>query len=184
MEVIGTAVRSTALFVRKTNKNRFDEWVDTLSPRARGIATAKIVPSAWYPLEEGMVEPTRKICELFYDGDIRGAREIGRFSADYSLWGLFRLFVRIGSPQFLIRRASVVFSSYYQPSQMTVKTLEDKRAIVQIVEFPDPSDLVEARIGGWIERALKISGCEEVQCKYISSLTRGDPSSEFVAEWR
>ena len=84
----------------------------------------------------------------------------------------------------MIQRTSTIFSSYYRPSQMRIKSLADKRAVVQIVEFPEPSDLVEARISGWIERALTISGCEEVQCLFTSSLTRNDPRSEFVAEWR
>ena len=184
MEVKGTAVRSTPLFVRKQYSDRFDEWIGSLSEKSAEIMKSKVETDLWYPLQEAFVEPTREICNLFFDGDNRGAWELGRSSAEYALWGLYRLFVRIGSPSYMIKRASTIFSTYYRPSEMSTAESQPKKAVVHITLFPEPEELVELRIGGWMERALEISGCSGVQMKIVKSLTRGDDLTEFVGEWR
>lgn len=184
MEVKGTAVRSTPLFVRKQFGSRFDEWIGSLSGKATGIMGSKVRTDMWYPLQEAFVEPTRGICDLFFGGESRGAWELGRFSADYALWGLYRLFVRIGSPGHLIKRAGTIFSTYYRPSEMTLVESTPHKAVLHMTLFPEPEELVELRIGGWMERALQISGCSGVQMKITKSLTRADELTEFVGEWR
>ena len=184
MQVKGIAVRSTPLFVRQRFANRLQAWLDALPPASRVMMEQRIATGGWYPLAEAFVVPTRAVCDLFFDGRPDGARQIGRFSADYALWGLLRLFVRIGSPHFLIRRAGQVFAAYYRPSQIEVTETGPTSAIVRITRFPQPEELVELRIGGWMERALEISGCSGVQLVIRKSLTRGDPSTEFEAVWR
>lgn len=184
MEVKGTAVRPTPLFVRQRFKDRFDEWLDGLSEISRKVMSDKISTEAWYELEEAMVEPTRRICDLFFGGESKGAWEVGRFSADYSLWGLYRLFIKIGSPQHLVEKATQIFSTYYRPSRMEIAERGLNYAAARILEFAEPNILVEMRIGGWIERALEISGCTDVHSKVTHSLACGDQYTEFLSEWR
>lgn len=42
---------------------------------------------------------------------------------------------------------------------------------------------VEARIGGWIQQALEISGCKDVEVATTKSLTKGDSLSEYRINW-
>ena len=184
MEVKGTAVRPTPLFVRQRYNARFDEWLESLPDLSRKIMSDKISTDAWYELGDAMVTPTARICEMFFGGENRGAWEVGRFSADYSLWGLYRLFVKIGSPQHLVEKAAQIFSTYYRPSRMEIAERGLNYAAARILEFAEPNVLVEMRIGGWIERALEISGCTDVQSKVTHSLARGDQYTEFLSEWR
>lgn len=184
MQVKGIAVRSTPLFVRQRFAGRLPAWLDALPPASRAVMEGRIATDGWYPLNDAFVAPTRAVCDLFFQGSRDGAWQIGRFSADYALWGLLRLFVRIGSPHFLIRRAGQVFSAYYRPSEIVVDSAAPTTAIVRITRFPQPEELVELRIGGWMERALEISGCSGVQLVIRKSLTRGDPATEFEAGWR
>jgi len=183
MEVRGTAVRATPLFVKQRFGDRMAEWLSTLGQKAREIMTGKIDTSAWYPLTEAMVEPTQAICQLFFEGRKDGAWELGRFSADYSLWGLYRLFVKMGSPMHLLDRATEAFGTYYRPSRLVLIERGPLRAVVRIEHFPQPHQMVECRIGGWIERGLEISGCQKVRVEIRSSLAAGDPYTELVGEW-
>ena len=184
MEVKGTAVESIPVFVKKKFAHRFEEWLNTLPESSRKIMREKILPSAWYPLQEALIIPTQKICELFYRSVEEGAWEAGRFSADYALHGIYKWFVKLGSPGFIIGRASTIFSTYYRPSKMVLVENSPKRGVVHIVQFAEPNRLVELRIGGWIERALEISGCKELKVEITKSLTRGDPITEFIMEWK
>ena len=183
MEVKGTAVGSIPEFVRKNFGSRFDEWFGSLSSASSEIMKGSLA-SSWYPLQEAVVEPTQKICDLFYSGKEKGAWDAGRFSADHGLKGVYKVFVKMGSPEFLISRASKVFASYYRPCEIKVADHTSKRSVVHIVQFPQPNKLIESRIAGWMERALEISGCMQPRLKIHRSLAKGDSVTEFIAEWQ
>jgi hypothetical protein len=42
---------------------------------------------------------------------------------------------------------------------------------------------VEARIAGWMQRALEINGCKNIIVKMPKSLTKGDPVTEYLVNW-
>jgi len=184
MDVKGTAIAAIPGFiVKKFGKKGLDRWLAAINEKARKGYESHILVGNWYPIKEFMLEPTQKMCDLFYQGDVRGAREGGRYSAELALKGIYRIFVKFGSPEFLIRRASNAFTSYYQPSEIEVVSQEDKKAILHIIKFPEASSLVENRIAGWIEGALEISGCKNVKVLITQSLAKGAPYTEIVASW-
>ncbi len=184
MDVKGTAIVAIPEFiVKKFGKKGLDRWLAAINEKARKVYEGHILVGNWYPVTEIMHEPTQKMCDLFYRGDVKGAREGGRYSAELALKGVYRIFVRLGSPEFLIRRASNAFTSYYQPSEIKVVAQEDKMAIIHITKFPEASYLVENRIAGWIEGALEISGCKNVNIQIPQSLAKGAPYTEIVGSW-
>jgi hypothetical protein len=184
MDVKGTAINSIPEFiVKKFGKEGFNQWLAAINEKARKVYEGNVLAGNWYPMKEVMVEPTRMMCELFYHGDVKGAREGGRYSAELGLKGVYRIFVKFGSPEFLIRKASAIFTSYYQPSEMKVVAQEDKKAVVHITQFSEASSLVENRIAGWMERALEISGCKNVKILITQSLAKGAPYTEIIASW-
>ena len=183
MEVKGTAVISIPEFVKDRFHNRMGEWLESLSVESRAIMSKKILASSWYPLSEAVLEPTRKICDLFYDGQDKGAWEAGRFSADHGLQGVYKVFVKVATPQFLISRAGRIFSSYYRPSQIEIDEVKAGNVIMRVVEFPEPDRLIEARIGGWVERALEICGCRNLEVTTPRSMAVGDTVTEIEAQW-
>lgn len=186
MEIKGVALIPTREYVRRNFEERYSEWLAGLSFDARNIV-ANAVSSNWYPLQEGMIEPTQKICELFHNGKEEGAWLVGRFSADHALnakMGLHRVFVKFGSPNAIVSKGSSIFSRYYRPSRLMVVENDRNGCVIHIVEFEEPNRLVEFRIGGWMERAIEVSGKTVTKAKITRSLTRGDPVTEYVLEWR
>jgi hypothetical protein len=184
MEVNGTAVISIPLFIKsKFGGEKFDLWLKSLSPEAYDVYKTSIFPSLWYPLKEILIEPTKRICDQFYEGRLDGAWESGRYSADYGLKGIYKMFVKLSSPEFLIKKASVILPTYYRPS--TMKVVENRRgfAIVHVTEFADIEKVIEYRMGGWMERALEICGCKKVKMEITKSITKKDPYTEFQATW-
>lgn len=105
MKVKGTVVNSVKKFVQKEIDGDFDVWMNKLSPKSKEIYSGTILATEWYPIQEGVVEPTRLIGELFYGGDIKKAAWLsGKFSAKDALTGIYKVFVLIATPQFIIRR--------------------------------------------------------------------------------
>lgn len=182
MEIKGTAVISITHFVKDKFSSRYDEWMNSLPADSAEIMNT-VMTSSWYPIQQSMIEPTRKICDMFYEGKETGALELGKYSADYSLKGVYKLFVKFGSPSFIISRASQIMPTFYKDSEMKVISETKNGTVVQITRFASIDRLLELRIAGWMERALEICGCKNIKLAIPRSLTRGEPVTEFVISW-
>lgn len=182
MEVKGTAVIPVVRFVQEKYKDRYDEWIKSLSADSANIMKT-VMNSRWYPLKESIIEPTQKVCDLFYAGKEAGALEMGSCSADYGLKGVYKLFVQFGSPSFIISKSSQILPTYYKDSVIEVFKETKNSVVVHITKFPDIHRLLELRIAGWQKRSLEICGCKNVKMEITKSLTKGDPFTELVFNW-
>ena len=184
MKVRGKALIPMPVFIKKKfGDEGFQRWLDAISVEAHRVFISGIKSNEWYPLTETFTKPTANIAQLFYDWNLKTAAwELGRFSADFGLKYL-KLIVRIGSPTFLINKASEIMSSYYNPSKIEIVKAVDANVILRISNFPEMSKAIEYRIAGWIERALEINGCKNVTIEIPKSLTDFKPYSEFRVSW-
>jgi hypothetical protein len=183
MTIRGSGVLALPQFVKTRFPARYDEWLGSLPTPSRAIHTRAILASDCYSLYDALIEPTKKICDLFYGGDEKGAWEAGKFSAEYALKGFYRVFFKMGSPQFMIDRAARVFSSYYSESELRVTASSPNRCVMQVIAFPEPYRILDLRIGGWMERALELIGCKRVRVEISQSKVNGDPVTEYVSTW-
>jgi len=184
MEVKGTAVRSIPEFVKKTFPEKYADWLNSLSAEAKKLFIDGVRSNEWYGIKEAAIVPTEAIGRMFFEGDTKkGAWESGRYSAEVSLNGVYKLYVKASSPGHIISRAGRVFSAYYQPSTMATAKHQDKSVTIHITEFFEPSPIIEYRIGGWMEKALEISGCKEVNVEITKSLAKGEQYTEYYITW-
>jgi len=183
MLVKGAAVVSTKAFVEAKYENELIKWLSNLPEVSQKIYTQKINESKWYSLKDAFIIPTQIMLKMFYDNNLQGAYELGSFSAEKGLTGIYKVFVKMGSPSFIISRAAKVFSSYYKDTSIKVLSSTKKSVILMIDDFPEYADVVEKRIIGWIDKALEISGCENVKTQVVHSLLSGDPFSELFTTW-
>jgi hypothetical protein len=182
MEIKGTAVKSIEDFVKKKYKDRYQEWFSSLSERSQDIFNNALT-SGWYPLKEGLVEPTKKIGELFFNGDTnKGAYECGKHSAYVALNGVYKLYVRFSSPSHVVDRGSRILPAYYKPS--VIKQLErtDKSVKFQMSESDGMDEIIEHRIAGWMYKALEISGCKTMEIKILESF-KTNGQTIFDCSW-
>lgn len=184
VEVSGLAVATIPLFIKENfGEEGVEKWKSKLDPEIFEIFNSSIKVNHWFDIQKTFVEPTKILCGLFYGGDYQAAWKFGRFSADYGLKGVLKVFVKIGSINFLVKRASVIIPNYYTPMTMDIHTNEKGYAVLQIPDFPGIHPLIENRIGGWMERALEICGAKELQVEITKSLARGDDYTEFKVRW-
>jgi len=54
---------------------------------------------------------------------------------------------------------------------------------MHILKFDEPDEAIEYNIGGWIERALEISGVKNVKVEIPKSLAHNDSYTEFNVSW-
>ena len=184
MQVKGAVVHTIPLFIKKRfGEQGYERWLESLSESVNTTFSTIILKNAWFPLGAGVVEPTLRLCELFYDGDLSGAAEQGRFSAECGIQSVFGFSVTTVSPQFIVSRAGEILQSYYQPCTIEVVETKPTSATVRITRFDSPYAVVEQRIRGWAERALEISGAKAPEVRITESMTTGSAYTELTASW-
>ncbi|MEA3318274.1 MAG: hypothetical protein U9R54_09980 [Bacteroidota bacterium] len=184
MEIKGSAVKSIQEFVKNNHKSGYQKWIDSLPESSKNIMKNKIDVTKWYPLEASVIPPINSLAKLYYNNNTKQvAIETGKYSAETGLKGIYKVFLLIASPEFIINRAGRIFQSYYSPSEIIVKESSKKTVTLHITKFPTPNQTVEYRIAGWIEHALKLAKCNNVRTIITKSLTKGDNVTEIISSW-
>ncbi len=184
--VSGLSLRIFPQFIKdRFGEKGYERWMNALDGDLKDVFSNPLIGlDEWYDFNEFFIKPMRLIANIFYNGNEKVAWDIGRFSADYSLKGVLKVFVRMGSTLFMMKRSSAIIAKYYEPMEM--KTVEGRKgyALLLISNFPDYNNLLGYRICGWIERALEISGCSGITIDIVKPFKITEPTVEIKVEWR
>lgn len=184
MEVKGIAIKTTRDYVKANYPNDYKRWLDELPVSVQENYKNLVDVSKWYELEENYLIPINKIAKLFFKGDECACGEaMGYYSADVALRGIYKVFLLMASPKYLMQRASKIIKTYYQPSQVEAESVSDRSAIIRITEFEAMDLALEYRFAGWCKRALELSNCSGVKYQINQSLAKGDSSTELQFFW-
>ncbi len=183
MEIKGTAVKSILQYVKNNYKDKMEEWLNTLPSKSREIMDAPIYANSWYSLSDAGVATTKSIGRFFFNDVNKGAWECGRYSAEIALTGVYKIFIRLASPTYIISKAGRIFSTYYRPSEILVVNKTANSVTLHITKFPEPDSVIEYRIAGWMEKALELNNCDNLKVNITKSLTKGDAVTEIHITW-
>jgi hypothetical protein len=184
MKIKGTIISSIHTFVKDKFSNRYQEWLQALPPASQQVLNSTVMASEWYDIENGLLAPTRQLAKMFYDGNLEKASwEMGRYSAEVGLTGIYKVFVLIATPQFIMKRGGKILSSFYHPSVLTTENERPKGVDIIITEFENSTVITESRIGGWMEKALEICGVKNITINKVKSLASGDEKTHYIVNW-
>ena len=152
-----------------------------LEPGDRAAFDTPLV-SAWYPLPS--VLRLMRVAHRRFGAQMPGMfREMGRASADYGFSTVYRVFFKLGSPQFIISRGSRVFSTYFRRGRLDVVEAGPGFSNAEMREFEDGGPEYCERILGWIARTLELSGAKQSRVAHVRCVHRGDPVCRFEGTW-
>ena len=186
MEVKSSSVESTRKYVRDTfGADHYERWLNSLSEKSKAIFKGMILSTPWYPIQDGMVQPTLVCGQLFFNGDAnKAAREMGYFSGNLAFTGLYKLLARLATPRTFIERNAKVLGDFFQGITSKTVTVDKTTEKLLLYGFTEPLPIVENRIAGWLEAAFTKCSAKNAKMKIIrpSSGTPGD-YCEMVATW-
>ncbi len=181
-QIKGTVLIDTIAAVKaRAGEAEFAKIVEHLSPEGQGIFGATVHPSSWYPLD-AFVE--------FLEVDIRetagGDREVLAKRAERviesQLRGIYKVFVKFGSPGFIITRISAVHSTYFQGVHI-IPEIEPHKAVIKYVGFAKHQDIMGYTIVGFFRKALEISGAKGVVVNFTVPISAGGAHCELTIGW-
>lgn len=180
--VKGTAVLSSLRYVRERfGDEPLGRILSALPPEDAALQVG-VLASSWYPMPaflRFMQESERQLGRQ--EPDL--VRNMGRASCDHGVTGVYRIFFRVGSPEFIIGRAARVFSSYYDTGELKVVESLDGRALVELRGLEGSAPQFCERIYGWMQRTLELAGAKNLRSAHSSCLHRGDAVCRFEGTW-
>jgi hypothetical protein len=138
--------------------------------------------SCWYPVEYVGDLLTAIKAEFAGEKDIiyRISLESGKGS--FSL--AYRLFIKLGTPSFIIGKASNVWSTACDSGKLEVVESREKEIVVRLTGFGYKNpDYCGERLRGWFQAPLELSGCRNVTGEHITCTSRGGACCECRYRW-
>jgi hypothetical protein len=145
------------------------------------LANHAIAASGWYPL--GWYREMHKAARRAASNPAGLARAIGRESTRRDLEGIYRTFLRVLSPSFVLSICTRAFGTYYRPG--TMKLVESRKGFgrVQLTRcYGFDEDVWNDVIGG-CEVTMEMAGAGELRLHLEQGGRDGNTESTLVAWW-
>ena len=183
--VKGSALKSSLVFIQeKLGQEGLHHIVQELSASDAEILTSPILQSSWYEFTILLSLMTVAEKKLPREGGNSPTWNLGRFSAEYGLKTLYRIFFKVADPHFIIGKATQVYATFYDSGEMRLISSDHGSATVRLAGFNQPHTLFCERLMGWMQRTVELSGGSSVQLEHPRCLARGDRFCEYVAIWK
>ncbi len=184
MFVKGVAIRSNIEFFKKNYGEYYDEFLTKLASDVKEVYTGKVVITEWYELNKFYVDPIKVFAKVanIYD-TIEFAKEIGRYSAEVTLTGVYKVFLLVASPHYLMKKSSKMMATFYKDAHAEVIEKGKNWFRLKISNFPDMTELLEHRILSFSHRALELANCKNVSYIIEQSITQGAEESIIFFSW-
>jgi len=135
---------------------------ELLSPELRTQIEQHMLSNQWYPFEY-YLELNRAIVQVLGHGQEAILREVGYYSAEVALNGIYKTFFRAGSPGFIIKIATRAWEQYFQNGALRVETHSDKQLTVHFTGIEVLAREHFISTAGWITKVLELSGAKNVR---------------------
>jgi hypothetical protein len=185
----GVTIKGAAVLdaVRAMRKGHGDEGfariVATLDPEARTIFEGAILPTSWYPLD-AFVRLLDAELRQGAGGDERALVERAERIVEKQLRGIYRLFVKLGSPEFVLKRIAIVHMTYYNGVNLETTSLTPGRAVLRYTGYEPAHRLIGNVNIGFFKKALEMSGAKDVVAAFTVPIGDARGYAELVVTWR
>jgi hypothetical protein len=182
-QVKGTAIASTLRFVRERFGPEAVAAVRAgLDPTLQARMPDEPLASSWYPFAL-LIGLGRAAARRYGGGLTHFHRELGRASADYAMNTVYRIFFKLGSPQFVVSRAARVWRTYYDTGEMRAVVAEPGHAVLDLAGFTEPVPELCERLIGWMSRSVELAGGKNLRSAHSLCVLRGDDVCRFEGWW-
>jgi len=182
-EIKGTVLIDSIKAIKaRGGEAEFQKIVQQLSEEARAIFEGRISASSWYPVDA---------FADFLEADIRetanGVREVLITRAEkvieMQLKGIYRVFIKYGTPMFVIKRIAAVHATYYHGIEILPQAHEGNGATIRYMGLRKRHEIMGYGIIGFFRKALEISGAKDIAVKFTVPISDEREYAELTITW-
>ena len=183
VQIKGSAIKETIAQVKsRAGEDAFQKILGLLDEETRKICKSEIYSSSWYPLElftRFLEVEIRVLADGKEEMVTRGSEAI----IEKQLRGIYKAFVKLGSPEFVIKRIAAVHATYFQGVPIEVHLQGTGKALVRYTGFEKQHRVMGFAIIGFFKKALEISGAKDVVLYFTIPIEAGEAFSELSIAW-
>jgi hypothetical protein len=153
-----------------------------LTPQERSELSPAVLATSRYPFAL-FLKVIRVAKQLFGGQEPRLHDKMGRASADYGLTTVYKIFFKVGSPQFIISKAPKVWKAYYNSGDLRSLVSEPGHAVMELAGFEEPALELCERLTGWFTRTLELAGAAEPKLVHTECVHRGAGTCRWEGWW-
>lgn len=158
-----------------------NKLLDALPDEAKRQITT-VDAHQWLPFDV-FVQINIEADRLWGQGDLSLCYEMGRFGAEANLPTLYRVFYRIGSPMFILRKAARLWEVHYDSGHLL--PIQESPSVIRlkVSGFAQPHRAHCLSVLGWASRSVELTGANLIDAHEQRCRLRGDAACEFVIAW-
>ncbi len=179
----GSAFTARFAYLKQHFPDRWDAFVSLLEPETQALAKGVCLKGSWYPFS-CFVDLNVKADKLFGKGDLAIARELGRDAAVVNLPVLYRIFYKVGSPEYIIDKIASAWRQHHDTGHVEMIASGKNQATVRVHEFAAPHPALCRSLEGFFTGSLEVMGMRDVKVVEQRCRLRGAPYCEFLGTWR
>ncbi|MGB8458609.1 MAG: hypothetical protein WCE50_12870 [Candidatus Acidiferrum sp.] len=183
VQIKGSAIKETIEQIKlRAGEAAFQTILGLLDDETRKICEGDIFSSTWYPLDlfTRFLEIEIKVLA---DGNEEMVTKGSEAVIERQLRGIYKAFVKFGSPEFVIKRIAAVHATYFQGVPIDVQLQGNSRALVRYTGFEKQHRIMGFAIIGFFKKALEISGAKDVVIQFTVPIEEGKGYSELSIAW-
>ena len=183
VQIKGSAVKETLDRIKtRVGTENFQSVLDILDEPTRKLIEGEIFPSSWYSLDlfSRFLEIQNRVLAGGKEEVItRGAEAVN----ERQLRGVYKAFVKVGSPEFVIERVAAVHATYFQGVSIEVKSQGSGKAIIRYTGYEKQHRVMGFAIIGFFRKALELSGAKDGVVYFSTPIEEGKPYCELSLAW-
>ena len=181
-EIKGLSLRNYPIALRALRGDEIaDRVIASLSRDLReGLVGGTILAGGWYPVAYKR-ELHAAGCKV--TGEPGLARVMGYEMTKRDLSGIYRTYVRIATPRFVLSLGARIFSPYFRPGTMRVVENRDGFVSVELTGCAGFDGNIWRDVAGGCEATLVVSGATSCRLRIMSGGQDDDDFATATAWW-
>jgi len=183
VQIKGSAIQETINQIKnRAGDGAFQKILALLDEEARNVFKGEIYSSTWYSLDlftRFLELEIRVLADGKEEMVTRGSEAV----IERQLRGIYKAFVKLGSPEFVIKRIAAVHETYFQGVPIDVQLAGHGKAVIKYTGFEKQHRIMGFAIIGFFKKALEISGAKDVFLYFVTPIEEGKGYAELSISW-
>ena len=153
----GTSLSDLVSYIKDVFPDKYQIWLEQLPPESQDIFNNVILNTTFYDVYYGHVEPLNVLGKVCFDNDtIKAAYECGKYGSQKSLKGIYSIFLKIPSVDFVVKRVSMITATYLQGVRIDVSRNDKDLLLLDINGYSKDEFIMIVNMAGWIDNLMSI----------------------------